>query len=248
MDRFYTKRRFVEFIERRVICNHILFCKRKNNEKTNYKELHHKIEKSIETIFKSKDRIYHDDYIKEFPFIAGFDRNKPRICGNLIPTEQIIDYMLYLADDLNIAVKKDNVTGNIRNSFYKMKKEMMRLIITMRRNRIVKEQFQVEPESGEKYVFYSIKMTNGETTMFHQPWRNVRTNYSSCQIEEFKNNSIEYHKAEQRELSNKQDVDVLMAKFFLVVNYARLRMYRDYFKNDSNCPDTIWRNILKNVY
>ena len=124
----------------------------------------------------------------------------------------------------------------------------MRTVIMMRPDLITEEHFQVRKDDGQEFMFYKVATSDGTELLFHQPWRNVKAHYRPYEYQRMKVNAEEYVHVPYPEADIDEPVDVLLAKYYLAVNCARIRIYRWYYKIKDNCPDEHWREIAREIY
>ena len=201
-----------------------------------------KISSCLDIIFDNAETITKDQFIEELPLIAhgwGFSQR-------LVYTDEVIDMMLKLGNDMNIVMKTDQMTPKEKREVYDLKKDMIREILLHREDRIVSAQFQVRESDGFEFMFYKIKTSTNTVYLFHQPWRNVKNLYRPYEYKNMSQNPEPYEYVPYPDID--LDAHKTAAKFFLYVNYARIQMCRDFYAVDENCPDEHWREIAREIY
>jgi hypothetical protein len=201
-----------------------------------------KIASCLDIIFDNAESITKDQFIEELPLIAhgwGFAQR-------LVYTDEVVDMMLKLGNDMNIVMKTDQMTPKEKREVYDLKKDMIREILLHRKDRIVSAQFQVRESDGFEFMFYKIRTSTDTVYLFHQPWRNVKNLYRPYEYKNMSQNPEPYEYVPYPDID--LDAHKTAAKFFLYVNYARVQMCRDFYAVDENCPDEHWREIAREIY
>jgi hypothetical protein len=206
------------------------------------KKMLNKIASCLDIIFNNAEIITKDQFVEELPLIAhGWG-----IAQRLVCTDEVVDMMLKLGNDMNIVMKTDQMTPKEKREVYDLKKDMIREILLHREDRIVSAQFQVRESDGFEFMFYKIKMTTDTVYLFHQPWRNVKNLYRPYEYKNMSQNPAPYEYVPYPDID--LDAHKTAAKFFLYLNYARIEMCRDFYAVDENCPDEHWREIAREIY
>ena len=109
-----------------------------------------KISSCLDIIFDNAETITKDQFIEELPLIAhGWGFSQRLVC-----TDEVVDMMLKLGNDMNIVMKTDQMTPKEKRKVYDLKKDMIREILLHREDRIVSAQFQVRESDGFEFMFY----------------------------------------------------------------------------------------------
>ena len=189
-----------------------------------------KIASCLDIIFDNAETITKEQFIEELPLIANEWETQ-----RLVHTDEAVDMMLKLGNDMNIVMKTDQMTPKEKREVYDLKKDMIREILLHRKNRIISAQFQVRESDGFEFMFYKIKTSTDTVYLFHQPWRNVKNLYRPYEYKNMSQNSEPYEYVPYPDID--LDAHKTAAKFFLYLNYARIQMCRDFYAVDENCPD-----------
>lgn len=88
-----------------------------------------------------------------------------------IITDDILDKALLLCAEVNAYIKEKRFTPKESRIFYDIKKQFI-LNLRMFSDRII-EEWSEERDDKEIFVSYKIRLSNGDTVTFHQPFRNV---------------------------------------------------------------------------
>ena len=86
-------------------------------------------------------------------------------------TDDILDKALLLCAEVNAYIKKKQFTPKESRIFYDIKKQFI-LNLRMFSDRVI-EEWSEERDDKEIFVSYKIRLSNGDTVTFHQPFRNV---------------------------------------------------------------------------
>lgn len=100
-----------------------------------------------------------------FPFLS-ISPEKYRI------TDDILDKALLLCAEINAYIKKKQFTPKESRIFYDVKKRLI-LALYMFSDRIIEEWSEEREEDKQIFVSYKIRLTDGTTITFHQPFGNV---------------------------------------------------------------------------
>ncbi len=124
-----------------------------------------------------------DEY---FPFLS-IQTDKYNI------NDDILDKAILLCAKVNAYVKEKQFTPKENRVFYDIKKQFI-LNLRMFSDRII-EEWSEERDDKEIFVSYKIRLSNGDTVTFHQPFRNVSDILykRSAKKKEILDNKREYH-------------------------------------------------------
>ena len=200
-----------------------------------------KIASCLDIIFNNAETITKEQFIEELPLIAHELETQ-----RLVYTDEVVDMMLKLGNDMNIVMKTDQMTPKEKREVYGLKKDMIREILLHRKDRIISAQFQVRESDGFEFMFYKIKTSTDTVYLFHQPWRNVKNLYRPYEYKNMSQNSELYEYVPYPDID--LDAHKTAAKFSLYFNYARIQMCRDLYAVDENCPDEHLREIAREIY
>ena len=200
-----------------------------------------KIASCLDIIFDNAETITKEQFIEELPLIAHELETQ-----RLVYTDEVVNMMLKLGNDMNIVMKTDQMTPKEKREVYGLKKDMIREILLHRKDRIISAQFQVRESDGFEFMFYKIKTSTDTVYLFHQPWRNVKNLYRPYEYKNMSQNPEPYKYVPYPDID--LDAHKTAAKFFLYLNYARIKMCRDFYAVDENCPDEHWREIAREIY
>ena len=108
-------------------------------------------------------------------------------------TDDILDKALLLCAEVNAYIKKKQFTPKESRIFYDIKKQFI-LNLRMFSDRVI-EEWSEERDDKEIFVSYKIRLSNGDTVTFHQPFRNVSDILykRSAKKKEILENRREYH-------------------------------------------------------
>lgn len=107
--------------------------------------------------------------------------------------DDIIDRAILLCAEVNAYIKEKRFTPKESRIFYDIKKQFI-LNLRMFSDRII-EEWSEERDDKEIFVSYKIRLSNGDTVTFHQPFRNVSDILykRSAKKKEILDNKREYH-------------------------------------------------------
>ena len=145
------------------------------------------INKNVECLFDIDGEETLDKNINEyFPFLSLSPKDY-NIDDNLI------DKTILLCSEVNAYIKEKRFTPKESRIFYDIKKQFI-LNLRMFSDRII-EEWSEERDDKEIFVSYKIRLSNGDTVTFHQPFRNVSDILykRSAKKKEILNNKREYH-------------------------------------------------------
>ena len=124
------------------------------------------INKNVECLFDIDGEETLDKNINEyFPFLSLFPKDY-NIDDNLI------DKTILLCSEVNAYIKEKQFTPKEGRIFYDIKKQII-LNLHIFSDRIIDEWSERRETDGEIFVSYKIRLSNGNTVTFHQPFRNV---------------------------------------------------------------------------
>ena len=145
------------------------------------------INKNVECLFDIDGEETLDKNINEyFPFLSLSPKDY-NIDDNLI------DKTILLCSEVNAYIKEKRFTPKESRIFYDIKKQFI-LNLRMFSDRII-EEWSEERDDKEIFVSYKIRLSNGDTVTFHQPFRNVSDILykRSAKKKEILDNKREYH-------------------------------------------------------
>lgn len=87
-------------------------------------------------------------------------------------TDDILDKALLLCAEVNAYIKKKQFTPKESRFFYDVKKRLI-LALYMFSDRIIEEWSEEREEDKQIFVSYNIRLSDGTTITFHQPFGNV---------------------------------------------------------------------------
>ena len=112
------------------------------------KKMLKKIASCLDIIFDNAETITKEQFIEELPLIAhGWE-----FAQRLVYTDEVVDMMLKLGNDMNIVMKTDQLTPKEKREVYDLKKDMIREILLHRKDRIISAQFQVRESDGFEFL------------------------------------------------------------------------------------------------
>lgn len=159
-----------------------------------------------------------------FPFLS-ISPEKYRI------TDDILDKALLLCSEVNAYIKEKQFTPKESRIFYDIKKQII-LNLHIFSDRIVDEWSEQRETDGEIFVSYKIRLSNGDTVIFHQPFRNVsdilykRTAKKNAILE----NRREYHHETDYSFSLTEDEKKEMYKKMNILSILNLVTKRYFMK------------------
>ena len=105
----------------------------------------------------------------------------------------MIDRAILLCAEVNAYIKEKQFTPKESRIFYDIKKQFI-LNLRMFSDRII-EEWSEERDDKQIFVSYKIRLSNGDTVTFHQPFRNVSDILykRSAKKKEILDNKREYH-------------------------------------------------------
>ena len=145
------------------------------------------INKNVECLFDIDGEETLDKNINEyFPFLSLSPKDY-NIDDNLI------DKTILLCSEVNAYIKEKRFTPKESRIFYDIKKQFI-LNLRMFSDRII-EEWSEERDDKEIFVSYKIRLSNGDTVTFHQPFRNVSDILykRSAKKKQILDNKREYH-------------------------------------------------------
>ena len=146
-------------------------------------------------------------------------------------TDDILDKALLLCAEVNAYIKKKQFTPKESRIFYDIKKQII-LNLHIFSDRIVDEWSEQRETDGEIFVSYKIRLSNGDTVTFHQPFRNVsdilykRTAKKNAILE----NRREYHHETDYQFTLTEDEKKEMYKQMNILSILNLVTKRYFMK------------------
>lgn len=247
----YTKEKLLNLVVERTFANYLLQPSDLMNHsgRRTREKLMLQTQAALDVIFPGKEEISEEEFLAELPFLGDtywiYEWTPDRLAWN----KKTLDAMVALASKMNVLIKSDAATKLEKRDFYNYKKEMISVLLDMRSDVFTDEQFQVRSSDNEEFMLYEVTVSDGTKYFFHQPWRNVKKHYRPYEYKRMKENAVEYtHPDTITKDVTSEEIETTLCKFFLALNCARLRIYREYYRKDDNCPDEHWREIAREIY
>lgn len=146
-------------------------------------------------------------------------------------TDDILDKAILLCSEVNAYIKEKQFTPKESRIFYDIKKQII-LNLHIFSDRIVDEWSEQRETDGEIFVSYKIRLSNGDTVTFHQPFRNVsdilykRTAKKNAILE----NRREYHHETDYQFTLTEDEKKEMYKQMNILSILNLVTKRYFIK------------------
>lgn len=167
----YSAKELLNLLMEQVNMPKLICVKNEHMYSSNISELF----KDLCVIFHYKKEMSTEEVLNKLPFLR-----KQLVSNIYIPFEPDGDFFHELLIDINILngyVKEKQFSPKTSRWVYDMKTKLIKFLL--KHTDMISEEWSECREDGEEFVSYRIECKNGDSLVFHQPFRNVKDLYKT---------------------------------------------------------------------